>query len=140
MRAPRLAALALLAALAGTGCVQQQLYHWRGYDDGLYRHYRNPQEREQWVETLKTVIVEAEQSGRKVPPGLYAEYGYALYEEHAWPQAIVYFEKERAKWPESAALMDKMIRNAQRQAGNAPAPARTPAAATGAASRVEGTR
>jgi hypothetical protein len=140
MRAPRLAVLAVLAALGGTGCVQQQMYHWRGYDDGLYRHYRNPQEREQWVETLKTVILEAEEGGRKVPPGVYAEYGYALYEERAWPQAIVYFEKERAKWPESTILMDKMIRNAQRQAGNPPPAARKPAAATGAATKVEGKR
>jgi len=139
MRAPHLAVLALVAALGASGCVQQSMYHWRGYDDGLYRHYRNPQSREQWVETLRTVVLEAEESGRRVPPGLYAEYGYALYEEQAWPEAIVYFEKEKAKWPESAVLMDKMIRNAQRQAGTAPAPARAPAA-TGAATAVEKTR
>jgi hypothetical protein len=116
------------------------MYHWRGYDDGLYRHYRNPQDRAQWVETLRVVILEGEQRGRQVPPGVYAEYGFALYEEGAWPQAIAYFEKERARWPESAVLMDKMIRNAQRQAGSAPAAARRPAAAPGEAAAAEGTR
>jgi hypothetical protein len=132
--APLLAAAALALGLAG--CQPKTLYAWNGYDETVYRHYKNPQDREAWVEALKTAILENEQEGRKMPPGLYAEYGYALYEEGAFPQAIVYFQKEKEKWPESRLLMEKMIRNAERQAGR-PSPARAPASTQGPAGALE---
>jgi hypothetical protein len=126
----RLLVLVLLGA-AATGCAGRQgMYHWGAYDSALYAHYQNPTDREPWITALKTTILEAEQEGLRVPPGLYAEYGYALVEEGNSPQAIVYFQKEKAKWPESAVLMDKMIRNA----GQRPAKA---GAGKGPASRVE---
>lgn len=106
------AILLVLVAAAASGCASQTMYHWGGYDSALYGHYRKPAEREAWVEALKVAIVEAEQEGRRVPPGLYAEYGYALLEEGKTKDAVAYFEKEKAKWPESTVLMTKMIRNA----------------------------
>jgi hypothetical protein len=126
---PRALVLALATA-AVTGCASQTMYHWSGYDEALYHHYREPAGREAWLEALRITILEAEQEGRKVPPGLYAEYGYALLEEGKRKEAVVYFEKEKAKWPESRLLMDKMIRNA----GQRPV---QPAALTGPASRLE---
>jgi len=120
---PVLLAAAAAAALGGAACTPRTtLYHWNGYDEALYRHYRRPQDREAWVASLKTAVLEAEQQGRKVPPGLYAEYGYALYEEGVFPQAIAYFRREREEWPEARFFMDKMIRNAEIRAGQ-PAPA-----------------
>ncbi len=126
---PRVA-LALALAAAVSGCASQTVYHWNGYDEALYRHYRDPAGREAWVEALRTTILEAEQEGRKVPPGLYAEYGYALLEEGKSKEAVVWFEKEKAKWPESRLLMEKMIRNA----GQRPV---QPAALTGPAGQLE---
>ena len=38
-----------------------------------------------------------------------------LYETGNISEAIINFEKEKAKWPESKILMEKMIRNAKRQ-------------------------
>lgn len=125
----RLMALALLAA-AATGCAPQRAYHWGRYDAALYQHYQNPAEREAWLTSLKTTLLEAQQEGRRVPPGLFAEYGYALLEEGSTREAVVYFEKEKATWPESAVLMEKMIRNA----GQRPV---KPAGATGPATRAE---
>jgi hypothetical protein len=143
----RAALLATAVALAASGCAQKSaLYHWGTYDESLYRHYKNPQEREAWVESLKTAILEAEQDGRRVAPGLYAEYGYALYEEGKPKDSIVYFEKEKTKWPESRPLMEKMIHNAERRAGlaspaAAKAAAKTPASSTrGPAGALEKTR
>ncbi len=104
------------------------MYHWGAYDSALYGHYRKPAEREAWVEALKTAILEAEREGRRVPPGLYAEYGYALLEEGKSKEAVTYFEKEKEKWPESTLLMQKMIRNAGQRphpARGAPRPGRT---------------
>jgi len=142
MRAsPRVLRVAVAAAaLAGAGCASRgTLYHWGDYDEALYRHYRRPQDREEWVESLKTAVLAAEREGRKVPPGLYAEYGYALYEEGVFPQAIVYFQKEREEWPESRLFMEKMIRNAERMAGRPSPPAPPPGATQGPAGALEKT-
>lgn len=124
---------AAVAALLVVGCVapQQRLYAWGKYDSALYTHYKKPAERTQWVTNLKTIIAEAEQAGAKVPPGMYAEFGYALFEEGQRDGAVTYFEKEKALWPESRVFMDKMILNAQRQPVVVPA-------STGEATAAEG--
>jgi hypothetical protein len=124
--------LMLAAGCAGGG----RLYHWGRYDDALYRHYRNPQDREGWVEGLATVIRDAEERSLRVPPGIHAEYGYALYEEGRFPEAIAYFQREREQWPESRDLMDKMIRNAELKGGKSA----TPAPGHGAAGALEQAR
>jgi hypothetical protein len=131
-RTPRTLLLAAAAGLALSACAQRsgQLYRWGGYDAALYSHYKKPQERQEFVERLKKVILEAEQGGEKVPPGCYAEYGYALLEEGQHRAAISYFQKERDLWPESRAFMEKMIRNAERLEGKGSgASAKGPAAA-----------
>jgi hypothetical protein len=114
--------LVLALALCAGGCAgPTSYYHWGRYNETLYAHYRAPQQREAWIEGLKTTILEAEQADRKMPPGVYAEYGYALFEEGLTAEAIVYFQKEKALWPESRFLMDKLIRNAE-QRGREPRP------------------
>lgn len=94
-----------------TACAQN-LYVWNDYDNNLYAYYRNPTERAKFVEELEETILKAEESGR-VPPGIYAEYGYTQYEEGNFTDAITYFQKEYDMWPESRILMQKMIRNAK---------------------------
>jgi len=125
-RATGIAATAFLAA-ALQGCATSTYYAWGAYDEALYAHYKDPQEREAFVENLKKVLLQAEQEGRRVPPGVNAEYGYALYEEGQYVEAVVYFQKERDLWPESRTLMEKMIRNAERQKPASPTPAQGPA-------------
>lgn len=109
--------LALAAALlSASGCAGNRMYAWGNYDATLYAHYKNPQDHEKHLERLKTLVTEAETTGGgKVPPGLYAEYGFALYETGQAEEALVYFGKEKEKWPESTVIMDKMIRNVRRQ-------------------------
>lgn len=124
--------LLLVAGAVASGCAHREtLYAWGGYDESLHAYYKHPQERQQFVEALKTVVLQAEQEGKKVPPGVYAEYGYALYEVGQYGPAIEYFKKEQVQWPESRVLMEKMIRNAQRQASVKPAALTVPAAAVG---------
>ena len=99
------------------GCASNRKYAWGNYDSTLYRHYKDPQDKANNLEKLKEIIEIGEKEDR-VPPGLYAEYGYALYETGNISEAIINFEKEKAKWPESKILMEKMIRNAKRQEEN----------------------
>jgi hypothetical protein len=126
----RVGALAFLAG-AGLGCVQQKtLYRWGGYDDALYRHYKNPQDRDEFVAMLRGVIDEAEKTGGVVPPGCYAEYGWALLEEGRANDAVAYFEKESKQWPESRPFMEKLIKIVAR-VRPAAAPTVVPASSTG---------
>jgi hypothetical protein len=109
-----LAVFAATAGLSAFGCAQTTMYRWGGYDQALYDHYKNPQDRDEYVARLSRIIVAAEASGGAVPPGCYAEYGWALYEEGRTAEAVSYFEKESKRWPESRPLMEKLIRNASR--------------------------
>jgi hypothetical protein len=112
----------LLLALSASACVSSgSYYHWGSYNETLYGHYKRPLDRQAWIEGLKTTILEAEQEGEKVPPGIYAEYGYALFEEGNAQQAVVYYRKEADLWPEARFFMEKMIRNAE-QRGVQPKP------------------
>jgi hypothetical protein len=124
MRARRLLGFCALGALAASlGCnTSKTMYRWGGYDQALYDHYKNPQQRDEFVAKLGGIISEAEKTGGVVPPGCYAEYGWALYEEGRTAEAVVYFEKESKLWPESRPLMEKLIRNASRAKPPAPAP------------------
>ena len=96
-----------------SGCVTPTIYTWKGYDDRLYKYYQNATEPETFIGDLREVISEGEISN-KVPPGLYAELGYALYAQGSYQESIMYFQKESEKWIESKALMAKMIDNANR--------------------------
>jgi len=74
----------------------------------MYKHYKNPAEREAFVQSLKEILDDAEPEG-KVPPGIYAEYGFVMYEQGNIQQAVLYYQKEANKWPESRAFMNKLI-------------------------------
>ena len=90
-----------------TGCqTSQGLYNWGNYEGSLYEHYKNPGEQEVFAGKMLESI---EKAGTKVPPGMYAEYGTLLLQNGKTDEAVVYFEKEKALWPESQHLMDTMI-------------------------------
>ena len=97
-----------IIAFGLVGCVPKATYHWGNYEKQLYKYYKNPADVERLAEALAKVIVDGEQEGR-VPPGIYAEYGYLLLITGHSDEALVYFEKEKSQWPESAVIMDKMI-------------------------------
>lgn len=90
------------------GCGVHSRYSWSSYDTIMYKHYKNPAEREAFIQSLKEIIDYAEPEER-VPPGLYAEYGFVMYEQGNTQQAVLYYQKEANKWPESRTFMNKLI-------------------------------
>lgn len=100
-------------------CAPQTLYTWNAYDETVYNYYKNPGEKEEFIKELEETILEAEESG-KIPPGLYAEYGYTFYEIGDFGHAAEYFKKEKTAWPESGIFMNKMIRNCELQGKGGP--------------------
>jgi hypothetical protein len=123
VRRPPFLLLAAFVAVAATGCAPKTAYLWGDYDSVLYSHYANPQDSERYLERLGQIVQRAEVEKDKVPPGLYAEYGYALFEAGRLDEALTYYRKEREEWEESRVFMDKMIRNTQRLKENRPGPA-----------------
>ena len=99
------AAISLTAA-----CAPQTKYAWGSYESSLYQHYKTPDDTAAFAQHLADTITSAEASGKKVPPGVYAEYGQVLLESGDFKQAAVFFEKEKAAWPESTVFMTTMIR------------------------------
>ena len=100
--------LIIFIAFGVLGCGPSTKYHWGNYENSLYRYYKNPSEVEEMAEAIAIIIVKGELDGR-VPPGLYAEYGYLLFVTGNTGEAVTYFEKEKNIWPESSVLIDKMI-------------------------------
>ena len=98
----------LFLLLSLVGCGAHSRYTWSSYDTKMYKHYKNPAEREAFVQSLKEILDNAEPEG-KVPPGIYAEYGFVMYEQGNIQQAVLYYQKEANKWPESRAFMNKLI-------------------------------
>lgn len=119
MASQRLLLLCVLIFIAG--CAPTTRYAWNNYDNNLYQHYKNPTEYDKFIEQLKETIEEGEESGR-VPPGIYAEYGFAMYEKGNFPESIKYFKLENDKWPESRVLMAKMIQYAEMRGKKAKLP------------------
>lgn len=114
------AAFALLILLGG--CAQNQsLYDWGSYQPGLLLQAKGAETPEQFAQRLQETITRAEATDR-VPPGLYAEYGFVLLELGRGAQAAPWFQKEWEKWPESRILMALLLDRASAAAPTAPAP------------------
>ncbi|HEY1998893.1 DUF4810 domain-containing protein [Paraburkholderia sp.] len=100
-----------LVALA-SGCAQQQTakYNWGDYESAMYSYYRTPADSHAFAAKLLAAIQASEAANKKVPPGMYAEYGELLFEGGDNANAVKFFTKEQTTWPESSVLMTNMIR------------------------------
>jgi hypothetical protein len=98
--------LALLLGLAG--CQPGPKYNWGNYSGALYAYYEDPKAEPDYEKALQEVTSDQDQN-RKVPPGLYAEYGYEELAHGNVAKAIEMFEREEKAWPESARYMEKAI-------------------------------
>lgn len=105
--------IGVMSLVVTTACAPPTLYHWGDYEGSLYQLMKDPTRLNDYGVALNKQIIKAEASG-KVPPGIYAEYGYFLVATQKHNEAVVWFQKERTKWPESSHLMDKMIQTCQK--------------------------
>jgi hypothetical protein len=113
----------LLLGLAA--CAPPQKYYWGDYTNSLHSYYVDPKAETNYQKALADVT-SAEAKGKKVPPGLYAEYGYEALAHGDVEKAVEMFEHEKRTWPESTVFMDKAIAAARTgrkpDAPNAPSP------------------
>lgn len=96
-----------------SGCTSTR-YNWSGYEDALYSQYKDPANQVSYMEELQEIVeASAKKPEIRIPPGIYAEYAYMLYQTGRYTEAVVYFRKEHDLWPESRFFMQKMIRMAE---------------------------
>lgn len=106
--------LGFLVISTTSGCATQGNYYWGGYEGALYSYYKDATKLPELSESLKETISTAERTKKPVPPGVYAERGFLLYQQGKSTEAIPFFEKEKNKWPESTKLMNSMIQMASK--------------------------
>jgi hypothetical protein len=106
----------VLPALLLGGCTSSNsLYEWGSYQPALVKYTKNSDAAE-FEKELRETIEKGERRD-SVPPGVYAELGYLLLDTKRPEEALVFFQKEKERFPESAVLMDKMISGASNAAG-----------------------
>ena len=96
---------------AFTGCASKSLYYWGHYEDSIYDMYMKPGKASLPDEILRleTQIEKTAASGQFVPPGLHAHLGYLYTMEGDYATALVHFQTEKAKFPESTQFIDGII-------------------------------
>lgn len=133
-----------LTMLFSVGCASSGRYYWGDYEQTLHASYTNPEEYDAFVKHLSTIMVKAEERGNTVPPGVAAEYGFALYRAGQFDQAVVFLRREADSWPQSAILMNRLIdaieqddsESSDREASEDPASNGAPSEAGGAQSKA----
>ena len=98
-------------ALSLAACAPKSLYQWGGYEDMLYRGYKEPEKMEIMRTNLEAHILKLQQSGQKIPPGMSSELATLFLQAGNRAKAATYYALERDTWPESRGLMTALIKN-----------------------------
>ena len=115
----RFAAVSALVVSLTACATPNQKYYWGKYDPSLYGYYKDPAKVGDLSQTLEAIIKSADTKNTRVPPGIYAEYGYLQMQQGKSQEAVDLFKKEQAHWPESKVFMDHMIQVASIPAAGA---------------------
>jgi hypothetical protein len=111
--APGLRSFSLILCIIAAGCATapKEHYHWGNYEELLLAMYVASGSADPFtqIDKLTVDIQQAENTGKAVPPGLYAHLGmmYALNGDASQAEAAFY--QERELFPESAVFIDAMM-------------------------------
>lgn len=103
-----------LLPLLFLGCAEprEPLYFYGDYSNRYYAYKKNPgPETAAALRTsIETAIAQKERSrSGRVPPGMYASLGYLHLEANNGAQAAECFTLEKALYPESSRLMERLL-------------------------------
>jgi len=104
-----------LLALLFTACVSssKSLYSWYDYQEQVSNYIKDetPESREKLIKTYQHIIDKQTGSRKAVPPGIYADYGFLLYQQGKKEEGIRFLEQEIALYPESSVFISRVIKN-----------------------------
>lgn len=111
--------LVVLTLLAACAQPPAGLYDWSTYSRTLYRYQKEPtpEHLATRIGVLQQIIGHANQSGKKVPPGIYAELGYLRAQQGNSGEAQQLYALEGQTWPESQVLMKRLQTQGAQQGG-----------------------
>ena len=107
----------LVGLLLMTGCTANKpLYHWGSYEQLILSSYTKPGEADAvtQIDKLTSDIQQAESSGQKVAPGVFAQLGLMYAEQGKQLESINAFQQEKVLFPESARFIDGLMERAQK--------------------------
>lgn len=109
-----MAAVALVLGLVGCAQPAKPLYHWEGFQRQMYEHFKGdgstPGEQ---LLVLEAQAQKAAASGAALPPGFRAHLAVVYLKLGRDAEARQQLEGEKAAFPESAAYMDFLLKNAK---------------------------
>lgn len=99
-------------SLVGCASAPKPLYSWGEFPQQTYLSLSFPEKAmpQDQVLKLEKDVEKAKAKNFAVPPGLYAHLGLQYLNMNDAPRAIQYFELERQIYPESAVLMDRLLK------------------------------
>lgn len=106
-------ALAMQALFGVVYAAEKRMYYWSGYQHAISSTNNTPEKVNSSEAALRSLIKKSDEAGRRIAPGLLAEYGYFFFERGEFDTAVYWFEREIGEWPESSVLMKKMIERAR---------------------------
>jgi hypothetical protein len=65
--------------------------------------------RNEHKDELLKIMKKSKKKKINVPPGVYCEYGYLMYQEDNFDEALKYYELEKETYPESKTFVDRLI-------------------------------
>lgn len=109
--------LPLAAAALMTGCQSNEVYYWGHYENLVYTTYAKPDKAtaESQVLVMQADEQKAASANKPLPPGFHAHLGYLYYQTGKSDLALEEFQKEKAQFPESAVLMDRLSANVNKK-------------------------
>jgi hypothetical protein len=103
---------AISILLLSTSCqAPRQIYYWGNYESVLYATYDKPgkQSPQEQAQKLEEDLTKAAAKNLQPNPGLHAQLGYLYFQLGKFDAAEKEFIAEKTQFPESAALMDRLI-------------------------------
>ncbi|MBI5774008.1 MAG: DUF4810 domain-containing protein [Verrucomicrobia bacterium] len=108
--------LCLGALVLFTGCATPTIYSWGRYEGLVYTMYAAPDKATAEMQVIKMEedFQKARAKNKPVHPGFHAHLGYLYFQLGKADEARRAFETEKANFPESAVLMDRMLASLQK--------------------------
>ena len=109
----RLIGLGMACMLAGCASAPPTIYSWGSYEELIYASYAAPEsmQAQTQVEALERDYQQARSDNKRMPPGWHAHLGSLYFQLGKLDLAQQSFLTEKADFPESAVLMDRMLAN-----------------------------
>ena len=102
----------LLIGLLVGGCAptQSTTFYWGDYSETLYDFTKDPTEETLAAHKAQLLLIirKSPELGYRVPPGVYAEFGYILLKEGKEKEGLEYLDMEKGVYPEAVVFVNRI--------------------------------